>query len=348
MKQGQGETIDAYIKKYRKLIEKAEREITEEEQMIKFTEGLLPVYYSFATMGNAGNLTEAISNAKKAERGVLRQVTPEQEFIPDNRIYEEMNKEVTQKDEDKLEKMFKEMKNRENQRDNTRNNTRSNVRNNNRDNLRNNEHYLNYLGIYSSEGSEVPTEGESSSDEDYERRFYPVSTRSQEKYRNARTNKRDKLNNNEYRKIDKLAEQNNRRLNSESQKELKLQDDENDSSDDDMDSKKESVKNNEMSKRNNAIMKALETKRRKNKCKKCGGIGHFVPDCPTLTQEEREWHERVKQQNREKRKERSKKYVEFEGEFDILNSLCGLTIKQAMKYIPTYKRHVKKAFRKEE
>ena len=41
-------------------------------------------------------------------------------------------------------------------------------------------------------------------------------------------------------------------------------------------------------------MKALETKRRKNKCKKCGGIGHFVPDCPTLTQEEREWHERVR------------------------------------------------------
>src|SRR5437763_1428123 len=110
MKQGQGETIDAYIKRYRKLVEKTEREITEEEQTIKFTEGLLPVYYSFATMGNAANLTEAIRNAKKAERGVLRQVTLEQEFTPDNRIYEEMNKEVTQKDEDKLEKMFKEMK----------------------------------------------------------------------------------------------------------------------------------------------------------------------------------------------------------------------------------------------
>ena len=110
MKQGQGETIDAYIKRYRKLVERAEREITEEEQTIKFTEGLLPVYYSFATMGNAVNLTEAISNAKKAERGVTRQLTPQQEFIPDNRIYEEMNKEIIQKDEDKLEKMFKEMK----------------------------------------------------------------------------------------------------------------------------------------------------------------------------------------------------------------------------------------------
>ena len=72
MKQGQGETIDAYIKRYRKLVEKAEREITEEEQTIKFTEGLLPVYYSSAVMGNAANLIEAIGNAKKAERGVLR------------------------------------------------------------------------------------------------------------------------------------------------------------------------------------------------------------------------------------------------------------------------------------
>src|SRR5437764_7346970 len=267
---------------------------------------------------------EAISNAKKAEREVLRQVIPEKEIIPDNRIYEKKKKEVTQKDEDKLEKMFKEMKiqllqevrgnnnyrntgyrnnrevicykcgkkghyapncweeetqekkcytcesknhlarecnNRGNQRDNTRNNTRnntrSNERNNNRNNSRNNERHLNYLGIDSSEGSEIPTEGESSSDEDNERRFYPVSTRSQEKYRNARTNRRDKLNNNEYRKIDKLAEQNNRRLNSESQKELKLQDDGNDSSDDEINgeinSQRKPVKNNEMSKRNNAF-----------------------------------------------------------------------------------------------
>src|SRR5437763_7603105 len=110
MKQGQGETIDAYIKRYRKLVERAEREITEEEQTIKFTEGLLPVYYLFATIGNAGNLTEAIRDAKRAERSVLRQVIPERKFTPDNRIYEEMNREVTQKDEDKLEKMFKEMK----------------------------------------------------------------------------------------------------------------------------------------------------------------------------------------------------------------------------------------------
>src|SRR5437588_8529885 len=72
--------------------------------------------------------------------------------------------------------LARESNNRGNQRDNTRNNTRSNVRNNNRDNLRNNERHLNYLGIDSSEGSEIPTEGESSSDEDNERRFYPVST----------------------------------------------------------------------------------------------------------------------------------------------------------------------------
>ena len=142
---------------------------------------------------------------------------------------------------------------RDNTRNNTRNNTRSNERNNNRNNSRNNERHLNYLGMDSSEGNEIPTEGEFSSDEDYERRFYPVSTRSQGKYRNARTNKRDKLDNNEYQRIDKLVEQNNRRLNSESQKELKLQNDENDNSDDNMNiginSQREPIKDNEMKKK---------------------------------------------------------------------------------------------------
>src|SRR6266487_5668333 len=100
--------------------------------------------------------------------------------------------------------LARECNNRGNQRDNTRNITRSNVRNNNRDNLRNNERHLNYMGIDSSKGSEIPTEGEFSSDEDNERRFYPVSTRNQGKYKNARiNNKRDKLDNSEYQKIDK-------------------------------------------------------------------------------------------------------------------------------------------------
>src|SRR5436305_856908 len=40
-----------------------------------------------------------------------------------------------------------------------------------------------------------------------------------------------------------------------------------------------------------------------------------------------------------------KKYVGFE-EFDIMSSLCRLTVGQVMKFIPAYKKHVKRIFRK--
>ena len=36
----------------------------------------------------------------------------------------------------------------------------------------------------------------------------------------------------------------------------------------------------------------------------------------------------------------------FEEEFDIMNAPCGLTVSQAMKFIPTYRKHVKRVFRK--
>src|SRR5437764_837698 len=83
---------------------------------------------------------------------------------------------------------------------------------------------------------------------------------------------------------------------------------------------------NKGNKRLDGIKKALEAKRKKNKCKRCEGIGHFVPDCPTLTEKERKWHDEKRERNREKRKEKSRKYVEFEEEFDILSSPCGLTV----------------------
>ena len=41
-----------------------------------------------------------------------------------------------------------------------------------------------------------------------------------------------------------------------------------------------------------------------------------------------------------------KKYVGFEEEFDIMSSSCGLTVSQAMKFIPAYRKHVKRVFRK--
>src|SRR3954454_10401199 len=143
-------------------------------------------------------------------------------------------------------------------------------------NTKNNERHLNYIGIHSSEGSRI-LEDESSSDEDKEKRFYPISTRSQ-KYENAGTNtRRNKTDNFQQRKMNKLAENDKRSLNSESRKELALLDE---------DSEDEVITNTE-NKRMNAIRKALEGKRKKNKCKRCEGIGHFVPDCSTLTEGER-------------------------------------------------------------
>src|SRR5437763_1430228 len=94
-------------------------------------------------------------------------------------------------------------------------------------------------------------------------------------------------------------------------------------------------------KRMDAIKKALAGKRKKNKCKRCGGIGHFVPDCPTLTEGEKKWYGEERQRNKEKRKEKWKKYVGFEEEFDIMSARCGLTVGQAMKFIPSYRKNVK-------
>src|SRR5436305_12631230 len=124
--------------------------------------------------------------------------------------------------------------------------------------------------------------------------------------------------------MNKLAENDKRRLNSESRRELKLLDEDNE----------DEVMANTGNKRMDAIKKALEGKRKKNKCKKCGGIGYFVPDCSTLTEGERKWYGEERQQNKEKRKGKSKRYVEFEEEFDIMSSLCELTVGQTMKYIP--------------
>src|SRR5256714_12636362 len=190
------------------------------------------------------------------------------------------------------------------------------------------------MGIHSSEGSRI-LDDEFSSDEDEEKRVYPISTRSQ-KYGNAGTNtRRNKTDNFQQRKIDKLAENDKRRLNSESRKELELLDE--DSEDEVMITR---------NKRMDAIKKALEGKRKKNKCKRCGGIGHFVPDCSTLTEGERKWYGEERQWNKEKRKEKLKKYVGFEEEFNIMSSPCRLTVSQVMKFIPAYRKHVKRVFRK--
>src|SRR5256885_10810997 len=120
-------------------------------------------------------------------------------------------------------------------------------------NMKNNKRHLNYIGIHSSEGSRI-LDDEFSSDEDEEKRFYSISTRSQ-KYGNARTNtRRNKTDNFQQWKMNKLAENDKRRLNSESRKELELLDE--DSEDE--------VMANTGNKRMDVIKKALEGKRKKN------------------------------------------------------------------------------------
>src|SRR5439155_24122183 len=87
-------------------------------------------------------------------------------------------------------------------------------------------------------------------------------------------------------------------------------------------------------------------KRKKNKCKISKRIVHSVTDCPTLTEGEKKRYGEETQRNKEKKKEKLKKYVRFEEEFDIKISQCGLTVGQAMKFIPAYRKHVKRVIRK--
>src|SRR2546423_3798637 len=68
MRQLPGENIDTYTKKYQKMMQNAKRVITEEEKVMKYQEGLLPMYYANATVGNLANLTEVIRNARNSER----------------------------------------------------------------------------------------------------------------------------------------------------------------------------------------------------------------------------------------------------------------------------------------
>src|SRR5437762_5976081 len=86
------ENMDTYTKRYQKMLRNAERDITEEEKIMKYQEGLLPMYYANATVGTSANLAEAIKNAKNSERGILRQMFLEQRQEQLNKIYQEIEK----------------------------------------------------------------------------------------------------------------------------------------------------------------------------------------------------------------------------------------------------------------
>src|SRR5439155_20481836 len=80
MRQLSGENIDAYTRKYQKMIQNAKRVITEEEKVMKYQEGLLPMYYANATVGNSANLTEAIRNARNSKREIIQQLFSDQGY----------------------------------------------------------------------------------------------------------------------------------------------------------------------------------------------------------------------------------------------------------------------------
>src|SRR2546423_12887608 len=110
MRQLLGENIDTHTKKYQKMMRNAERVITEEEKVMKYQEGLLLMYYANATVRNSANLTEAIRNARNSERGVLRQLFPNQNYKQTNKVYQELQKKDVKPEEiDDLTKMMKEM-----------------------------------------------------------------------------------------------------------------------------------------------------------------------------------------------------------------------------------------------
>ena len=144
MKQLPGENIELYTKRLQKLIREAEKDITEEEMIIKYQEGLLPIYYANATMGESATFIEAIRNAKKAERGILRQMFPEQKHELTNEIFKEVKREKTEKDIDDLSKqmekmmlMFESQNSRNNNRNYYQGNNRRNYQENNRREIRN-------------------------------------------------------------------------------------------------------------------------------------------------------------------------------------------------------------------
>src|SRR5436305_7056428 len=111
MRQLPGENIDTYTKKYQKMVQNAERVIIEEEKVMKYQEGLLPMYYANATVGNLANLIEAIRNARNSKRRVLRQLFSNQDYEQTNKVYQELQKKDVKPEEiDDLTKMMKEMK----------------------------------------------------------------------------------------------------------------------------------------------------------------------------------------------------------------------------------------------
>src|SRR2546423_863281 len=215
---------------------------------MKYQEGLLPIYYANATVGNSANLTEAIRNARNSERGVLRQMFSNQNYEQTNKVYQELQKKDVKPEEiDDLTKMIKEME-------------------------------IRLMKKF--EGSNGYEKRNRKYDNFDKKEVICYRCKEKGHYASECGNRRDIKCNicgkmGHYAKTCKKKNQsgysmknNKRHLNYigiHSSEGSRILDDESSSDED-------------------------EGKRKKNKCKRCRGIGHFVPDCLTLTEGEKKWY----------------------------------------------------------
>ena len=246
-------------------------------------------------------------------------------------------------------------------RNNNDNNRRNNNGNNNRNynNERNNERNVRYLNFnstfdedrnvrnYESSDNEDDNEYncnfieiEKSEDEDNEYELYPVPVRKQP---NREVKSREKVNKHQLeskRERELLANRNRKLIDEDSDSEMS------DIQDNPRMSMPENTSNNTQNKvgkmtRTEALQKAYQVRERKFKCRNCDNIGHFTTNCPTLPIKEKEKIMKVRERN----KERKQKSFPINLEKRIKDLPCGLTIEEAFKMIPGYKKEFGKTIK---
>jgi len=230
--------------------------------------------------------------------------------------------------------------NRRNTGDNRRDNRNYNQRNNGRNyNGNRNERSLNFLRT--SDEDRTVQDHESSDDEVYINRIeIEVSDDEDNEYqmfvgpiRNTRSATK------------RLIEIENERIpRSESKKEKRIRNNPNriEEMEIDEDSDVEIIDNKkEKMTRAEALQKAHRVREGKFKCRNCDKIGHFTANCPTLSPKEKEKVVKARERN----KERKGKSFPINLEERIKELPCGLTVEEAQKMIPGYKKEFSKAFK---
>src|SRR3989440_10083885 len=124
VRQLQGESVENYVLRFPISARKVGNNVAEIGKAGTFSQGLLPVIYPLAILGDQSTLERAIESAKRGEMsalGNLQQIRPNlQRVVPmvnqgelinseENRVYRDMKKEKTDKDMDELTKQMQKM-----------------------------------------------------------------------------------------------------------------------------------------------------------------------------------------------------------------------------------------------